>query len=286
MARKRMIDPGYWSDDKTIELDFGQRLLFIGMWNFADDSGVIKNSPKQIKAQIFPADTITSDKMALWLSRLYDLGLILYNKDKTLIKIKGWTDYQKINRPQPSKYIFVKGVQGKVSEDSVNGNGTFTPSIVKNSLVKSSLVEVSLIEKNIAQNKLEEKPLDQIIKQFGQFYKHYPRKVGKKKALIAFKNLSKKDRDSAIEGLTKHIKYWDTNDTTMEFIKHPATWLNGRHWEDVLTNSNMKGIDINPMEEQTKRLVAELRERDKTPPATREEINKIIGDVTNKLTRS
>ena len=72
----------------------------------------------------------------------------------------------------------------------------------------------------------------------------------------------------------------------MEFIKHPATWLNGRHWEDVLTNSKMKGVDVNPMEEQTKRLVEELRERDKTPPATREEINKIIGGVTNKLSRN
>ena len=97
MARKRMIDPGYWSDDKTIELSFSQRLLFIGMWNFADDSGVIKNSPKQIKAQIFPADNIDGKEIAIWLDILHDLGLILYNKDKTLIKIKGWLDYQKIN---------------------------------------------------------------------------------------------------------------------------------------------------------------------------------------------
>ena len=51
--RKRMIDPGYWSDDKVIELQPEQRLLFIGMWNFADDSGVLKNSPKQLKHRYF-----------------------------------------------------------------------------------------------------------------------------------------------------------------------------------------------------------------------------------------
>ena len=101
--RKRMIDPGYWSDDKVIELDPMQRLLFIGMWNFADDSGVLKNSSKQIKAQIFPADDITNEVVARSLEKLYVLGLIILNKDKTLIKIKGWSDYQKINRPQPSK---------------------------------------------------------------------------------------------------------------------------------------------------------------------------------------
>ena len=280
MARKRMIDPGYWSDDKTIELSFSQRLLFIGMWNFADDSGVIKNSPKQIKAQIFPADNIDGKEIAIWLDILHDLGLILYNKDKTLIKIKGWLDYQKINRPQPSKYKFVKGNQGKFSEDSVKSNGVITPN-----RKEENRIEVSLIEKNIAQNKKEEKPLDQTTKQFGQFYKDYPRKVGKKKAFIAFKNLSAKDRKAAIEGLAKHIKYWDTNDTAMEFIKHPATWLNGRHWEDVLTNPTIKGVDIDPMQENTKRLITELRERDKTPPATQKEIQDIISDCRNKQTR-
>ena len=127
MARKRMIDPGYWSDDKIIELEPIQRLLFIGMWNFADDEGVVKNSPKQLKAQIFPADVITGEEMTLWIDKLHDLGLILYNKDKTLIKIKGWSDYQKINRPQPSKYKFVKGNHGTISECSVSVHESITP---------------------------------------------------------------------------------------------------------------------------------------------------------------
>ena len=71
----------------------------------------------------------------------------------------------------------------------------------------------------------------------------------------------------------------------MEFIKHPATWLNGRHWEDVLTNPTIKGVDIDAMQENTKRLITELRERDKTPPATQKEIQDIISDCRNKLTR-
>ena len=118
--RKRMIDPGYWSDDKVIELDPMQRLLFIGMWNFADDSGVLKNSSKQIKAQIFPADDITNEVVVKSLEKLHVLGLIVLNEDKTLIKIKGWSNYQKINRPQPSKYEFIEGIHGTFTERSLN----------------------------------------------------------------------------------------------------------------------------------------------------------------------
>ena len=59
MARKRMVSPEIWTDDKIIELTIEERLLFIGMWNFADDEGVMTNKPKQIKAQIFPIDDIT-----------------------------------------------------------------------------------------------------------------------------------------------------------------------------------------------------------------------------------
>src|SRR4030067_422184 len=34
------------------------RLLFIGLWNFADDYGNLERSSKQIKIRIFPADAI------------------------------------------------------------------------------------------------------------------------------------------------------------------------------------------------------------------------------------
>ena len=125
--RKRMIDPGYWSDDKVIELNPMQRLLFIGMWNFADDSGVLNNSSKQIKAQIFPADSISNEVVTKSLDKLHILGLIVLNEDKTLIKIKGWSNYQKINRPQPSKYEFIEGIHGTFTERSLNAHGTFTP---------------------------------------------------------------------------------------------------------------------------------------------------------------
>ena len=41
-----------------VELSFPARLLFIGLWNFADDEGRLVYSPKRLKMQIFPADDL------------------------------------------------------------------------------------------------------------------------------------------------------------------------------------------------------------------------------------
>jgi len=58
MARIRSIKPEFWSDEKLAECTLGARLLFMGMWNFADDEGRMENSPKRLKMQIFPGDDI------------------------------------------------------------------------------------------------------------------------------------------------------------------------------------------------------------------------------------
>ena len=47
--------------EQVMECSLNARLLFIGMWNFADDCGRFPLAPKTIKAQIFPGDDISSE---------------------------------------------------------------------------------------------------------------------------------------------------------------------------------------------------------------------------------
>ena len=104
MARKRMIDPKFWSDDKIIELEPLSRLCFIGLWNFSDDYGIHKNNSKVIKAEIFPADDIPLAAVDSIVENLLEFRLIELSEDRDLLRIKNWDIYQKINRPQPTKY--------------------------------------------------------------------------------------------------------------------------------------------------------------------------------------
>ena len=103
MARIRTIKPEYWTSVQVVECSMPARLLFIGLWNFADDAGRIRDVPRQIKMKIFPGDDIPADDVHGLLTELSRNSLIhRYTVDnKRYIQITGW-HHQKINRPNPT----------------------------------------------------------------------------------------------------------------------------------------------------------------------------------------
>ena len=56
--RIRTIKPDFWTDEIIGELSITSRLLFIALWNVADDQGNLMCSLKQLKIQTFPYDDI------------------------------------------------------------------------------------------------------------------------------------------------------------------------------------------------------------------------------------
>ena len=54
--RARNIKPGFFLNEKLAECDFKTRLLFIGLWCYADREGRFEWIPKRIEAAIFPYD--------------------------------------------------------------------------------------------------------------------------------------------------------------------------------------------------------------------------------------
>ena len=69
---------------------------------------------------------------------------------------------------------------------------------------------------------------------FDEFYKLYPRKVGRFVAKKSFNKLSKRDKMLAYNGLTDYIRFWKHNKTEKQFIPHPSTWINQKRWQDEL----------------------------------------------------
>lgn len=76
---------------------------------------------------------------------------------------------------------------------------------------------------------------------FGDFWNLYPKKEGKLAAEKAFAKLKEKDQEAAIAIVPVHTAYWrkkygepgKAKFSTL-YVPHPATWLNGRRWEDIL----------------------------------------------------
>lgn len=69
---------------------------------------------------------------------------------------------------------------------------------------------------------------------FETFYSTYPRKVSKANAEKAWKK-QKCVLSEVMPSLQKQMKLW----TDPQYIPHPATWINGRRWEDDLTTKSI-----------------------------------------------
>lgn len=82
---------------------------------------------------------------------------------------------------------------------------------------------------------------------FIQFWNTYNKKVGQIPALRAWKKLSMEDRRKAIGGIKP---YQETMRFDKKYIKHPATYLNQRTWEDDFTDYNKQSF-YEPREDDT-----------------------------------
>lgn len=65
---------------------------------------------------------------------------------------------------------------------------------------------------------------------FDEFWKTYPRKVGKEQARKAFRRLYSKHRDDMLNGVTRMAN--DPNLPEQRYIPHASTWLFRAGWED------------------------------------------------------
>lgn len=89
------------------------------------------------------------------------------------------------------------------------------------------------------QNTTAQAPVDDL---FPKFWKLYPNKKGKTAAEKAWKKLKVTEDLFAMitQGLAKQVVSRDWTKDSGQFIPHPATWLNGKRWEDeVSTPSNV-----------------------------------------------
>jgi hypothetical protein len=103
VARIRTIKPGFWSDESVVSLPFEYRLLFQGLWNFADDEGFIENRPGQIKLDVFPVDDVDITRGIKELRRAKLIRVVRLG-DKSVILVLNWKKHQRIDKPQPSAF--------------------------------------------------------------------------------------------------------------------------------------------------------------------------------------
>jgi hypothetical protein len=106
VARIRSIKPEFWTSEQVMSCSVAARLLFIGLWNFCDDCGHHPLAPNQIKALIFPCDSlITQEAVQEMIDELSVNGLVtIYAVEgRKYLEVTGWR-HQKIDKPQKPKF--------------------------------------------------------------------------------------------------------------------------------------------------------------------------------------
>jgi hypothetical protein len=106
MARKRTLPPQFWTCEAVIDCDPMTRLLFLGLWTFADDLGVQPLKPRTIRFEVFPGDAIDDERVRAMIDELHARGLVrVYAVDgKEYVAVVDWEQYQSVGKRARRRY--------------------------------------------------------------------------------------------------------------------------------------------------------------------------------------
>lgn len=194
-------------------------LLFTWMVPHADDYGVLDGDEGTIKALVVPRRKQTESAVGQALAEMQKVGLIwryIY-KNKPYVQFTNFEEHQEglHKRTAPKLPIYM---------DCCHDSGNFREIPGNSPLTEPNLTEPNRREGNCAS----------AYDYFSDFWKEYPRKTAKADAQKAFAKLSMNDAlmERVMAALFESTESEQWKADKGKFIPYPATWLNGRRWED------------------------------------------------------
>ncbi|MDD2054948.1 phage replication protein [Pseudomonas putida] len=236
MARARNIKPALFKNEVLGVADPMLTLLFEGLWLLADKAGRLEDRPLRIKGELFPyRDCIDTEGMLAWLA---SEGFITrYTvSGKRFIQVENFDKHQNPHRNEPESVI------PSVSEGCITTDFGGTTSAITGSAPADSLIPDSgfLTADSLNPSTPPALPTSASDDLFPKFWKLYPNKKGKANAEKAWKKLKVTDELFTLiaSGLAKQVVCAEWTKDGGQFIPHPATWLNGKRWEDEVKSAS------------------------------------------------
>jgi hypothetical protein len=135
MARLRVVKVEFWQSERLAHALPGPdgrqaRLLFIGMWNFGEDNGVVRANPVWLRGQVFPYDEdVTACDVERWLGMLEAGGFIVryHHRGAALAWVRSFSEHQRIDKPTPPTLPlpeYSSNPPGGLDDDSPNAPRT------------------------------------------------------------------------------------------------------------------------------------------------------------------
>lgn len=212
MARIRTIKPEFHDDEKLATISRDARLVYIAIWNFSDDYGVVKGDNRWLKGRVLPYDDLTTTEFEEMIMELVNIKrLIPFSvKGEKFFFIPNFREHQKINKPSNTR-------NPEPPLDIIQEYYGSTTGVLP---VGREIVS-SNSNSNISSFSFEE------------IWKEYPFKVGKKGAKKHFDAsvLSEEDFENIQIALVNYKTHLTAN--TWKAPQNASTWFNNWHdWID------------------------------------------------------
>ncbi|MBM3622024.1 MAG: hypothetical protein FJX20_15185 [Alphaproteobacteria bacterium] len=106
MSRDRTLPSDFWTWEAVVDCSMTARLLFLGLWNFADDHGVQPLRPRTIRMQVFPGDAIDEEAVRALIDELVTRGLvrIFTAEGQDYLSVIHWEQVQRVSRRARHRY--------------------------------------------------------------------------------------------------------------------------------------------------------------------------------------
>jgi len=98
--KNRLVKADFWTDTGLIrKLPAMGRMMYQGLWQLAEDSGVIEADPLAYKMLLFPLDDISIEDIEEWVSVLVEEGKIIPYGNDQYYYIKNFHRHQSLRSP-------------------------------------------------------------------------------------------------------------------------------------------------------------------------------------------
>ena len=220
----RIIKDSIAKSEKVSGLTDFQFRLWVHLITYVDDYGRGDARPAIIKGSCFPfRDRMTNKDIEKGLADLAGAGCVgLYKVDgKPYLYFPNWEQHQRV-RQKVSKCPSPEERDEEIQSAASCGELPQNAARIQNPEYR--IQNPNPESGNNARTRAEG--------DFEQFWKAYPRKEGKQNAKTAFEKVAV-SLDVLIGAIEMQKKTAQWTKDNGQFIPHPATWLNGKRWEDT-----------------------------------------------------
>ena len=215
--RSRNIKPSFFKNENLADIEPHARLLFIGLWCIADREGRFEDRPKRIRAEIFPYECVDVEEL---MRKLEEAGfLVRYEfEGERYAEILNFTRHQYPHIKEAESTIPAPTSTQTQPEQEQCEHGAISP--------ESPILNPESLILNTP------KSPSRVADGFQEFYSAYPKKKGKQDALKAWKKIKQSEVPEIMAALKRQTRAPDWIRDGGQYIPYPASWLNGRRWED------------------------------------------------------